>query len=184
MKKILIAYASPHGSTKSIAERIKAKLSAAKVGEVRFEPVTKELVIGDTDVLIIGSCIHAQAWLSAAQAFSKQHSEYLKEHKIPVWAFSVGMPPEGKGQRVEEEKLEKWAKGVFGEELKGHTLFQGKWLKKDVWWGFRGVFKWIGGRFGDHRDWTAVEGWADETALQLSGEVREESNITEETVVR
>ncbi len=43
--KLLITYGSQYGSTKSIAERIQAKIAAANIGEITLEPVEKKLSI-------------------------------------------------------------------------------------------------------------------------------------------
>ncbi len=47
MMKILIAYGSKYGSTRSIAERIHDRLAAANIGEVTLAPFDKKLSIND-----------------------------------------------------------------------------------------------------------------------------------------
>lgn len=183
MNKILITYATSEGSTKSIAERLQTKLSAANIGPVTIEPASKKLSIEGSNVIIIGSCIHIGSWLSAAKSFSKSHAAYIKEKKIPVWAFSVGLP-DAKGEKIEQEKLEKWTKDIYGEQLKEHKFFQGAYLETGVWWPFRTMFRWMKVPYQDRRDWEAVEGWADGIVKELGKEVREAPAANEETVVR
>jgi flavodoxin len=57
MMKILITYASAHGTAQSIAERIESRMTAANIGAVTILPMDKNPHLGDYDVLIIGSSI-------------------------------------------------------------------------------------------------------------------------------
>jgi menaquinone-dependent protoporphyrinogen oxidase len=107
MLKILIPYASAHGTTQSIAERIESRIKDANIGSISIEPIDKNPHIGDFDVLIIGSAIHMGSWLSPASRFIKSSKLFLEEQPRPTWAFSVGMPPKGKHEQAEEESVGK-----------------------------------------------------------------------------
>lgn len=88
--KILITYASAHGTTQSIAERIESRMAATNIGVVTILPMDKNPHLGDYGVLIVGSSIHAGSWLSPATRFLKFSTGFLKEQPKPTWAFSVG----------------------------------------------------------------------------------------------
>lgn len=163
--KILITYASAHGTAQSIAERIESRMTAANIGAVTILPMDKNPHLGDYDVLIIGSSIHVGSWLKPATRFLKLNTGFLKENPKPTWAFSVGMPNEGTAARLEEEKMEKWLKRSI--EIRGHTLFQGRWQQGDLPWGLNWLFSCCGGKPEDRRNWDAIDKWADGIAHEL-----------------
>ncbi len=162
--KILIAYGSAKGSTQSIAERIQERFRAANIGETTLTAFNKSLSASDFDVLILGSAIHVQSWLKAAQEFVKRNSNYLRDNPKPIWAFSVGMPPDS-GIAAEEKKMEKWLRQYL--TLRNHKLFQGMWQEKDMIGCFRILFRCFGVKFEDRRKWDQIEEWADSIVQQL-----------------
>ena len=62
--KILVAYASKHGSTTGIAEGIAAKLRAAD-HEVDVGSVTDVADVGTYDAYVIGSAVYYGGWTAA-----------------------------------------------------------------------------------------------------------------------
>lgn len=79
--KVLIAYASAQGSTQSIAERMHSRLSSAEAGFAADSGVSVALSsvtgaggapipsLDGVDVLVLGSCIHHEAWLKEGADF-------------------------------------------------------------------------------------------------------------------
>ena len=165
--KILLAYATAAGSTREIAERIHTRLQSANIGEVSLCPVSDTLSLEGYDALIIGSCIHI-GWLKSGASFIKRISKDLQHGApIPIWAFSVGIPPSDK-TRVEEEKTtEKWLKKYV--DLKGHCLFMGSYAPGNgtMDWVWKKTFKWFFGDGYDKRDWKAIDAWTDCTIPEL-----------------
>merc|ERR1712058_48957 len=90
--KILITYATTSGSTRSIAERIQARIAAADFGSISLEPMETKASVDDFDAIIIGSCIHAGSWMRKGKKFIKNNATALRDNPKPTWAFSVGMP--------------------------------------------------------------------------------------------
>jgi menaquinone-dependent protoporphyrinogen oxidase len=165
MMKILITYASAHGTTQSIAERIESCMNATNIGVVTVDPIEENPHLGDFDVIIIGSAIHNGSWLPPATRFMKLSTLFLKEQPRPTWVFSVGMPAKGVAATAEEHKMEKWLKGHV--EIRGHTLFQGRWQQGDLPWGLNWLLLCFGGRVEDRRDWDAIDKWADSIVQEL-----------------
>ena len=165
MLKVLITYASAHGTTQSVAERIESRIKVANIGSVTVQPIDKNPHPSDFDVLIIGSAIHVGSWLSPASRFVKINKLFLQEQPRPTWAFSVGMPPKGKREQAEEESLGKWLRGLV--ELRGHKLFQGRYQKGDFPWPLSWVFSCFGGKIEDRREWDVIEKWADDIVHEL-----------------
>src|SRR6478752_6918190 len=86
---VLVAYATAHGSTRGIAERITARLGERHVA-AQARPVSEIESVFDDDGVVVGSAIHGQAWLPEAVRFMRNNATTLAAR--PVWLFSVGMP--------------------------------------------------------------------------------------------
>jgi menaquinone-dependent protoporphyrinogen oxidase len=173
---ILITYASRTNSTHEIALRLTARLSDSGSGSVptKAECLAVECVdsLDRFDAVIVGSAIHSGSWLPEASQFLERHAAALKER--PVWAFSVGMTEgmpkwlRAKAASQEEKKVRATIeKAVVG--LKGHVLFSGVATRDTMPWLVRIIWSCFGGRFGDFRDWDAIEKWVDEIAGEMHG---------------
>lgn len=106
--KILVAYATSQGSTKTIAERIKQRITATWGGsenttapEVDVKAVSPDLpvTLPDYDALVVGAPLHAGSWMRPGRRFLNEAGAVLKHDPRPVWAFTVGLP-------LEEKKVE------------------------------------------------------------------------------
>ena len=85
--RVLVAYATHHGTTLEIAERIAATLKrAGLVTSARV--VTDPGDLDDYDAFVIGSAIYALRWLKEATDFVAWNVDVLASH--PVWLFSSG----------------------------------------------------------------------------------------------
>ena len=84
---VLVAYASKHGSTQGIAERIAEKLrQLGKEAEARPENAVENP--GSYEAFVIGSAIYYGSWLKEATEWVRRNRAALAQH--PVWLFSVG----------------------------------------------------------------------------------------------
>jgi menaquinone-dependent protoporphyrinogen oxidase len=115
--------------------------------------------------------IHNQAWLPpAALLFTSEAPELALR---PVWAFSVGMADalprafRRRGAALRQERLTRILSD--GVPLRGHKLFSGVYGADQLPAPLRLLFRLAGGRFGDLRDWAAVDAWADQIAAELTG---------------
>ena len=84
---VLVAYASRHGSTKGIAERIAADLRDAGLS-ADAEPVDQVHDLNRYDAFVIGGAAYMFHWLKEATNFVKRHHSLLSQR--PVWLFSSG----------------------------------------------------------------------------------------------
>ena len=167
---VLVAYASALGSTREIAERIASRLPAT-AGGVECVNVEEVAAVSGYDAVVVGSAIHNQAWLPPAALFFTSRAPELAQR--PVWAFSVGMadalpkPFRRRGAALQQERLTR----ILSEEvpLRGHKLFSGVYEADQMPAPLRVLFRFTGGRFGDLRDWAAVDAWADQIAAELTG---------------
>ncbi|WP_262387063.1 flavodoxin domain-containing protein [Streptomyces sp. TRM49041] len=169
MIRVLVGYATAHGSTLSVAERV-----ATRLAEAGAEVETKELTAvsaGDlaaNDAYVIGSAVHDMAWLPEARDFVDAHTDALTGRAL--WIFSVGMPDALPGPRrtlagMEEKKIV----GALRERLRprGHRLFSGVIRPEHLSGPARLKMRAMGVRYGDYRDWAAVDGFAHEIAEAL-----------------
>jgi menaquinone-dependent protoporphyrinogen oxidase len=166
----LIVHASAQGSTAEIAERI-ATIFKSKGVDTDISSVSQVSDLSKYSSVILGSAVINFQWLESAQTFLRNNAPALS--KIPVWAFSVGCPNtvpgrllKAMGAENEEEQLEGWIKQHV--KIREHILFHGKFLKSHFSISNRIMWRVIGGRYGDFRDWGEVEKWAGRVAENIS----------------
>ena len=75
---VLVTYASKHGATQGIAERIAHDLSRAGV-PTDIQPVTTTGDIAGYDAFVIGSAAYAAHWMKEAKTFVHDHQKVLAE---------------------------------------------------------------------------------------------------------
>ena len=166
--KVLVAYATAAGSTVGVATRIAAVLRTH--GHVVATYSVDEIAEADGyDAYVVGSAVHDQAWLPSGAAFLARERQTVRGK--PVWLFSVGLPDSLRGP------LRRWA-GLeeptilahLREDVRPveHRLFSG--VVRAEMLGKIGslVFRAVGGRFGDFRDWQEIEQWAADIADVLA----------------
>jgi menaquinone-dependent protoporphyrinogen oxidase len=165
----LIVYASAQGSTAEIAQRIDEILKSKGI-DTEISSVDHVSDLARYSSVILGSAVINFQWLEPAQLFLRRNSEALS--KIPVWAFSVGCPTTLPGRVVkalgaenEDEQLEEWIKQHVA--IREHILFHGRFLKSHFSISNRILWRVIGGRYGDFRDWQEVEKWAGRIAENM-----------------
>jgi menaquinone-dependent protoporphyrinogen oxidase len=167
--RMLIGYASMHGSTAEIGERIAEALQRQEL-VVEVLPVQQAPSPEGYDAVVLGSAIHNQAWLPAAAEYVTRHAESLRNR--PVWLFSVGMSAalprwiRGSARASQDRHLAQAMRDVVWP--RGHLLLSGvatpeqfpRWVKT--------LFRMLGARFGDFRDWARIETWAQDIAAELT----------------
>jgi menaquinone-dependent protoporphyrinogen oxidase len=160
--KVLVAYASKYGSTKGIAERLRA---AGQQADAR--PVQAIDDPGGYDAFVVGSAVFAGHWMAEATRFVRRHRAVLANW--PTWLFSSG--PIGtmaaKHEPVAPKETGKLVRAINPRE---HRVFFGAWDRANadrakLGFAERMVAKWL--PEGDFRDWKAIEGWAASIAQAL-----------------
>ncbi len=170
---VLVGFATAQGSTKGIAERIADRLRSRGL-EVRLAELSTLSSDTDFDAAVFGSAIHSGRWLPGASEALAQQSAAIGSR--PVWLFSVSSIGEtssffprlvaGPMRRMRKETTE-IADFRKRFTVRGHRNFAGSVAKGD--WGRAGeVFlRGLGGRYGDSRDWSDIDAWADQIAAAL-----------------
>lgn len=175
MIKILVAYASKHGSTKGIAEFIGQKLRENGV-EVDVSDVKEVHDQEKYDAFVIGSALYMGHWMKEAKEFIAQNTKILSIRS--VWLFSSGPtgkePTDSKGRDLLDPKvsgpidLDKLEKGLW---VRDHRIFFGAFDPKDLDFFSRQFFKSSTIRnaapVGDFRDWREIGAWTKSIAQSL-----------------
>lgn len=184
---VLVAYASKHGATQGIAERIAGKLR--QMGKnVEVMPTGAIRDVAAYEALVIGSAVYSGSWLPEAAELVRTHSAVLAVR--PVWLFSSGPlgaeVAEGVGQEKEEgevlgqikilgaKRAIHWPLPKEVVEFRGtigprdHEMFFGALDHKNLPFAERIALKAVGGMEGDFRDWDAIDAWAETIARELA----------------
>jgi len=157
---VLVGYATAHGSTREIAERIAVGLRSAGLS-AEARPVE---TVDDADAyraFVLGSAVHGQAWLGPARDFTYDNLGVLAAGP-PVWLFSVGMPDALRGpwRRLGPKEIPLILSALPDElPYRDHRLFSGVVARAQLSRTGRLLFRLVGGRFRDYRDWAAVDAW-------------------------
>ncbi len=176
--RILVAYASRHGATRGIAERIARTLERPGL-DVTLRATDAVDAVADYDAYIIGSAAYMSHWLKESATLVRRNRAVLAGR--PVWLFSSGPigteMVDAKGRDVvEASKPEEFAE--LGEAIhpRDERVFFGAYDPDAEPIGF---MERLGARFtrtpairkaipaGDFRDWPAIEAWAVGIAREL-----------------
>ena len=173
--KILVAYASRHGSTKGIAERIAAELERHEL-DVDFRSVDTVESVDGFDAFVIGSAVYAGQWEKSASTFVRMYAPLLRRY--PVWLFSSGPVGTETVDKNGHDVLEVTRPKQFAEfatliRPRGEQVFFGAYDpdRSDASLAERFIVKVPAIRemlpAGDFRDWDAIDAWATDIATEL-----------------
>ena len=170
--RVLVAYASRHGATQGIAERIAETLRAAGL-DADARPAGSIASVDRYDAFVIGSAAYLSHWLKDASDLIRRHRRLLRE--CPVWLFSsgpIGGPTDAKGRdqhiAAVPKDVDEFTPAV---NARDHHVFFGAYEvdRKPI-----GLAERLAAPFmsrlpaatresmptGDFRDWPEIEAWA------------------------
>jgi len=172
--RILVAYASKHGATQGIAERIAAQLSAVGI-DTNAQPVSAVGDLAGYDAFVIGSAAYIGHWQKEATEFVRRNQAVLAER--PTWLFSsgpLGTEPtdaQGRDQRAaaEPNEIAELREAIHPRD---HRVFFGALDPRTLGFRDRAIRTLPAGRAllpeGDFRDWADIEAWAGSIAHELA----------------
>ena len=163
---ILVTYATKHGSTQEIAERIGQVLRGEGL-PAEVIPVKQVHLLSPFRAVVLGSASYYGRWRGEAVKFLKSRADELSDR--PTWLFMSG--PTGKGDPKELLKGKLYPVGLQPtlDKIKPREVvaFHGDTTADK----FGGWEKWILKRVGsdaaDFRDWDMITGWARDVAGML-----------------
>jgi len=186
MNKVLVVYASRHGATRGIAQRIGDVLRSDGL-EVEVAPADHAAGVGTADAVVVGSAVYMGSWLNDGIDFIKRNEVLLAE--LPLWLFSSGPLPGSSMDKVPSGDpltdalgpeqgpgsggRKKIAEITAATYPKDHRVFLGAFDPDDPPTAtserlvrmLPAVKKALPA--GDFRDWDDIEAWAHEIATTL-----------------
>ena len=159
---ILVTYASKHGSTKGIAERIAATLRRSGI-ETDLQPVEAVHDVELYTAVVLGSAIYYGSWLKEAREFVHRHVTALAAR--PVWLFASG--PLGVEIKDAEPQPKEFAEFQQSVKPRDPRVFFGALDHSQLSFMERMVIKGVRAPEGDFRDWGAIDEWAESIAHAL-----------------
>jgi menaquinone-dependent protoporphyrinogen oxidase len=160
MRRLLVAYASKHGSTAEIAEAI-GEVLRGRGDEVEVRPVAEVRELTGVEGVVVGSAVYMGRWMAEGVEFLKRHERTLRN--VPTWLFSSG--PTG-GSPDADAKVAEMGPVATGRPVSnvarladriytlGHVTFPGRVVPE-----MGGLFaRWV--PRGDWRDFGAIRAWA------------------------
>lgn len=172
--RILVAYASKHGATQGIAERIAETLTAS--GQpAQARPVKAAGNLADYDAFVIGGAAYMGSWLKEATELVRRNQALLASR--PVWLFSSGplgtQPTDAQGRDLktvsEPKEFAELKESIKPRDVR---VFFGVLDPSTLGFSERVVRSLPAGREllpeGDFRDWQEIETWARHIAQALA----------------
>ena len=164
--KVLVTYASKHGATAEIAEKIGDILKEAGI-DIDIVPVKQAKDPSDYRAVVLGSAAYIGQWRKDAVKYLKGNAESLGQR--PVWLFYSG--PSGEGDpvklldgRIYPRKLQPVIDIIKPRDT---AVFHGDVRPEKFSALERFVIKNVKSPVGDFRDWDAITAWAKGIADEL-----------------
>lgn len=175
---VLVAYATRHGATAGIADRIAARLTE-RGAAAESRPVDQVDSLEPYQAVVLGAAAYMLHWHKDAVHFAHRHADELAGR--PLWLFSSGPlgtdEVDAKGRDVREGATPKeFPELIESLHPQGTQVFFGAYDPDapPVGLGERVVRAMPASgellKAGDFRDWEAIDAWADGIAAQLAAD--------------
>lgn len=158
--RVLVAFASRHGSTREIAAAISRSLTDSAAGRSRgltahLAPVEQRPDPTGFDGVVLGSAVYDGRWLDSAVGYAVEVAAAL--HGRSVWLFSSGLAagPARVTPGVADADRVALAVGA-----RGHRQFAGRLERRLLSAAEREAWNAAATVVGDFRDWPAIGGWS------------------------
>jgi menaquinone-dependent protoporphyrinogen oxidase len=174
--RVLVAYASKHGSTAEIAQSVADGMrhglgfpAAPAAQDLAFIAPNVDVWSvedapdpGDFDAVIVGSALYMGRWMPSALDYLHEHANALAG--LPVWLFSSG--PIGEMGASDEDPLDliQLRQDIRTE---GDIVFGGKLDRHRLSLAEKAIVVALRTPDGDFRDWDAIAAWSHSIADAL-----------------
>lgn len=158
-QRILVAYATKHGSTREVAEAIAADLALAGLQAETLDAKSVRTISGYEGV-VLGGALYTGRWHKDAQTFLRRHRDALAE--LPLYVFGMG-PQDLEPEHVAESRaqVERGLRAAAELRPASIVIFGGVVDPKKL------PFPLSRMPAVDARDWDAVHAWAHDIAAAL-----------------
>ena len=158
--EVLVVFASRHGATRGVAERIAARLRDGGLA-LTLSAVEDAGDLPASAAVVLGAPVYDGRWPPEFETFVDRHLRSLGSRR--VWLFSVGTF--GDTRRVIGPLMRREPRNIA--EVRDavrpldYRVFAGR-IERHQWpLPSRMLYHAFGGRMGDNRDWDAIDEWAD-----------------------
>lgn len=173
--KVLVGYATVHGSTAEVAQRIGDVLTQEGL-QVTVADVNTLTQVDDYDAFVMGTPIHAGTWLPELTGFMKTLKNRASRTPVYVWVTCIRVLEEyGMSHAMDYYMIPEIMSQL---NIRGKTAFAGKLDIEQVDWNERWSLAarydghaWPTNFDGDFRDWKKITDWAAETAKDIQSVV-------------
>jgi menaquinone-dependent protoporphyrinogen oxidase len=169
--KVLVGYATVHGSTAEVAQRI-GDVLVQQGHEVTVANVQTLTHVDGYEAFVLGSAVHAGTWLPELKGFIKAFEPRLIGKPIYVWVTCIRVLEEYGMSHVMDFYME--PELLTRLDVRSKTAFAGKLNLQEVDWDERWSLAarydghaWPTNFDGDFRDWDKITNWAAATAKDL-----------------
>ena len=158
-KQVLVAYASKHGATAEIAEKIGQVFCQADL-QIDVLPVDQVKDLTPYQAVVLGSAIYIGQWRKDAARFLQTYETPLAQRQ--VWLFSSGPTGKRDPKKIQKdqrlpESLQPVADRIQPRDI---AVFHGNLDMKKLNFIEKTMIKKVNAPFGDFRDWEAIAAWA------------------------
>jgi len=170
--RALVAYESGYGTTAEIAERIGTTIEATgHIVDVRHVAAVTD--VDDYDLVVVGSAIRYDRWMSGATEFVRTHRVELSARNVGFFFTCLALSKPGARSTRSADQYEAKMRAVAPElDPLAFGRFAGAvdpsrmnpLLRAAV----RAFLAIRGARPGDFRDWTAIDAWATRLAATIT----------------
>ncbi|HSG79811.1 MAG TPA: flavodoxin domain-containing protein [Acidimicrobiia bacterium] len=160
--RVLVAFASKHGSTEEIAATVGSALwdDGFRADVRNVDTVTG---LNGYGAVVLGSAVYAGSWMETALRFVRRHAQAMAP--LPVWLFSSGpLGPVTDEHRRQPRELDYLHDLLLPE---GHEVFSGRLDMERLEFPERMIMRAVHQTSADHRDWHAVRSWGKEIGFVL-----------------
>lgn len=175
--KVLVVYASVHGSTAEVAAFIGRNLRVYDL-DVTVSHADNVRSVDSFDVIVMGSAVHASMWLPSLTQFMARFESDLQQKQLYMWLSCIVVLEENGIHKAYETYLWDEALKRINLSRENITMLAGKldWDK------LSGEERWLlgtnyegkelpGSQRGDFRDWAAISNWAHYIAWEINPRV-------------
>jgi menaquinone-dependent protoporphyrinogen oxidase len=169
--KVLVGYATVHGSTAEVAQRI-GDVLAQQGHEVIVANVQSLTHVDGYEAFVLGSAVHSGTWLPELKGFMKAFGPQLIGKPVYIWVTCIRVLEEYGMSHVMDFYME--PELLTRLDVRSKTAFAGKLDLQTVDWDERWSLAarydghaWPTNFDGDFRDWDKITDWASATAKDL-----------------
>ncbi len=171
--KVLIAYATTHGSTTEVAEFIGEVFREHDL-EITVQPVYQVQSVSEYDAFVLGSPVYGGMWLTEMSQFFARFERELARKPVYYWMTCIRVLETDGRQHALDEYVHKPTLEKIG--VRDVEVFAGKLNLEAIDWKERWT---LAARYDgktlpavhseDYRDWNLIREWAKRVRIELSG---------------